>query len=139
VTRQAALSRVEPGVLEAATRALASARTPEAIDLLERALAAGADSGELRALLGRAYARTRQVDQAFHHLERAVELTPAAFAPRCALGELYLRLALDAQGREHLERARGIASTPAEHALVDRLLRGVTPTAREGRSRRTSP
>ena len=51
--------------LERAQRAFERGRMKEAIDLLEQALAMGAESAAALTMLGIAYARTRQVERAF--------------------------------------------------------------------------
>src|SRR5713101_7124666 len=91
----------------------------------------GAESVAIRTMLGIAYARTYQVDQALEQLDRAVALDPDAFESRCALGELYLRLCIPDQGRAHLARALECASNAAERAYVQGLLK--EERVREGR------
>ena len=110
-------------LLERAQRAFEQGRLKETVDLLEQVLTLDHDSTAIRTMLGIAYARLRQVDQAFEHLERGVALDPEAFGPRCALGELYLRLAIPEEARTHLDRALALASTPAERSYISGLLR----------------
>jgi tetratricopeptide (TPR) repeat protein len=109
--------------LELAQRELERGHVPEAIDVLERSLQTCEESASVRTLLGVAYARNREVDRAFAELERAVALDPEAFTPRCALGELYLRLCIVDKGRAHLAEALECATTRAERAYVQQLLR----------------
>jgi len=117
------LLRDLPAALERAQRAFERGHLQEAIDLLEQVLMLDPDHVEARTMLAVAYARTRRVPQAFEHLEAALEHAPAAFAPRCALGELYLRLGIPDQARPHLARALEVASSPAERAYVQTLLK----------------
>ena|SRR2546425_7635693 len=109
--------------LEAGQRAFERGRMEEAIQLLEQAVALGADTAATHTMLGLAYARERQVERGFEHLERAVALDPEGFPSRCALGELYMRLCVPEKAREHLACALDCATTTEERAYVQSLLR----------------
>jgi tetratricopeptide (TPR) repeat protein len=120
--RPTPLIRDSGQALERAQREFERGHVKETADLLEQALALGAEGAGVRTLLGICYARMQAVDRAFDHLERAVDLDPQGFSPRCALGELYLRLCIPEKGREHLARARELATRPDERNYVERLL-----------------
>ncbi len=117
------LVRDLPTALERAQRAFERGHLREAIDLLEHALTLDANHVPAHTMVGVAYARLRRVEQALEHLEAARELAPGAFAPICALGELYLRLGIPDEARPHLARALEVATTAAERAYVQGLLK----------------
>ena len=119
----AAFVRDPQQALERAQREFERGHMKETIELLEQALILKADTAPVRTMLGIAYARTRKVDRALHHLEHAAEMAPESFAPRCALGELYARLGLPDKAREHLDHALELATTAAERSYVQGLLR----------------
>jgi len=106
-----------------AQRAFERGRLKEAIGSLEQALTLGADSVSIRTMLGIAYARTYQIDRALAQLDQAVALDPDSFEARCALGELYMRLCIPDQARKHLDQALECASSAAERAYVQGLLK----------------
>ena len=119
-----ALTRTEaPGALASARREFERGRMRDGIGFLEQAVRFDPRNVSARVMLAIAYVRTRQVERAFQQLERAVELEPDGFGPQCALGELYLRLGVPEQARWHLNAALARASTAAERAYVEGLLR----------------
>jgi len=81
-------------------------RAAEAVQPIERALAAFPLSPQANAELGRALLDLDRPQSALPRLQKAVELDPGAWAVRMRLGKAYLRLGRAEEGERELRTAR---------------------------------
>ena len=80
-------------------------KLPEALTLIERAIAVGGETPAYLDSLGWAYYRLERYDEAIGPLERAASAAPAASVIQDHLGDAYVKLGRHEQAAEAFERA----------------------------------
>jgi len=86
----------------AAREAIAARRYPEALRVLHEALARDAKDAETHNLLGFAYRKMGDLEQAFRHYHEALVLNPEHRGAHEYIGEAYLMQGNLAKAKEHL-------------------------------------
>lgn len=88
------------------------------IEGLEKLLAKGTDSAELRFGLGSAYLKQGELDQAIEHLTRCVEHKPDYSAAWKLLGKAYLKSDQSQQALESYQRGISVAEAQGDVQAV---------------------
>jgi len=98
----------------AAREAIAARRYPEALRVLHEALARDAKDAETHNLLGFAYRKMGDLEQAFRHYHEALVLNPEHRGAHEYIGEAYLAAGNLAKAEEHLRRLERLCQSPCE-------------------------
>jgi cytochrome c-type biogenesis protein CcmH/NrfG len=99
----------DPSFKEAA-KAIQAQDWTKAITLLEKTLAAHADSADSHNLLGYAYRKSGNLDVAFKHYGEALKINPAHKPAHEYIGEAYLMVNDVARAEKHLAELQRLCS-----------------------------
>jgi Flp pilus assembly protein TadD len=101
----------------AAREAIDERRYAEALRLLGEALARDAQNAETHNLLGFAYRKLGNLEQAFRHYDEALRLNPEHRGVHEYIGEAYLAAGNLAKAEEHLRLLDGLCRSPCEEQV----------------------
>jgi Flp pilus assembly protein TadD len=101
----------------AARQAIDARRYQEALRVLGAALARDDQNAETHNLLGFAYRKMGDLEQAFRHYHEALRLNPEHRGAHEYIGEAYLAAGNLAKAEEHLRRLEALCQSPCEEQV----------------------
>jgi Flp pilus assembly protein TadD len=101
----------------AARQAIDARRYQEALRVLGAALARDYQNAETHNLLGFAYRKMGDLEQAFRHYHEALRLNPEHRGAHEYIGEAYLAAGNLAKAEEHLRRLEALCQSPCEEQV----------------------
>jgi len=101
----------------AARQAIDARRYAEALRVLGEALARDTQNAETHNLLGFAYRKMGDLEQAFRHYQEALRLNPEHRGAHEYIGEAYLAVGNLAKAEEHLRRLEALCQSPCEEKV----------------------
>jgi tetratricopeptide (TPR) repeat protein len=103
-------------------------RLDEGLALIERAVAAEPEDGNIQDSLGWAHYRMGRFDEAVTVLERAIGLEPGSATINDHLGDAYWQVGRRREARYQWQRALGLDPEDGERQVIESKLAGVAPT-----------